>query len=454
MLSAYANSMKIPELRKRILFTFGIIALCRIAGNIPCPGVDPNELAKLFDAVSHNSGGGVMDMFNLFSGGALEKFAVAALGIMPYISASIIMQLMTPVIPSLEKLVREGDSGRQKITQYTRYLTLLICVVQGSAAAKVMANPGSVGLSGDAHPVLNAGPGFIMMTVIILTGGTMLLMWLGEQIDQRGIGNGASLIITVNILARMPQALIGMVNLVRAGGSTGGSPFTIIHALLMVAVFFVVCAATVALIQGHRKIPVRHAARQGGRSGVAGQTSYMPLRVNYSGVMPIIFGSAILMFPALILQKIPFARDHGWGRWFAYGSNSYMIMFGLAILLFSFFWVANQFNPIQIADDMQKRGGYIPGIRPGQPTAEFLDYTMTRITLAGALFLTVLALFPMVMANQFKIPGLVAQFFGGTSLLIIAGVMLDTMRQVEAHLLSRHYDGFLTKGHLRGRRRM
>jgi preprotein translocase subunit SecY len=452
MLSAYANSMKIPELRKRIFFTFGVIALCRLACNIPCPGVDPKELDALFRAMSSSGAGGVMDVFNLFSGGALQKFAVAALGIMPYISASIIVQLMTPVIPALEKMMREGDSGRQKITQYTRYLAVIICIIQGSALAKGMANPAGMGLPGGANPVANPDWLFMLTTVSVLTCGAMLLMWLGEQIDRFGIGNGASLIITVNIVARMPQALYGMLKLILAGGEGSGQNFTIIHGLLLVAVFFAVCAATVALIQGHRKIPVRHANRSGGRAASAGQTSYMPLRVNYSGVMPIIFASAVLMFPPILLRLIPYTQS--WTRFFSYGSPWYMSFYALAILLFSFFWVANQFNPIQISDDLQKRGGYVPGIRPGQPTAEFLDYTMTRITLAGSLFLVALAVFPMIMARQFNIPSLVAQFFGGTSLLIIAGVMLDTMRQVEAHLLSRHYDGFMKKGHLRSRRRM
>ncbi len=453
MLSAYANSFKIPELRKRILFTFGIIALVRLTSTIPCPGVDPKQLEELFNALSRNVGGeGVMNLFNVFSGGALEKFAVGALGIMPYISASIIMQLMTPVLPPLEKLSREGESGRQKINQYTRYLTVIICVIQGSMLAKTMMSPGALGLPDIGQPVRDANLGFFISTVIIVTGGTMLIMWLGEQVTERGIGNGASIIITINIVARLPEAIFGMFQLIMAGGAQGGQRFTIIHGLILIALFAVVTAATVALTQGHRKIPVRHASRGGSRSGGAGQTSYMPLRVNYSGVMPIIFGSAILMFPALLFQWIPYARTQGWGRFFAYGSGWYMFFFGVMILLFSFFWVANQFNPIQIADDLQKNGGYIPGIRPGHPTGEFLDYTMTRITLAGALFLIGLAIFPMILAQGFDVQPLIAQFFGGTSLLIIVGVILDTMRQMEAHLLSRHYDGFLKKGHLRSRR--
>jgi preprotein translocase subunit SecY len=262
------------------------------------------------------------------------------------------------------------------------------------------------------------------------------------------------LIISVNIIARLPAAVLGMASLVAAGGGAGTGPrnFTIIHVLIMLAMFFVVCAATVMLTQGHRKVPIKYARRMaGGRFG-SGQTSYMPLRVNYSGVMPIIFASALLMFPRFIFQWIPYTRMHGWSRFVAYGSPWYMFFYGLMILVFSFFWVANQFNPIQIADDLQKHGGFIPGVRPGQPTAEFLDRTMTRITFAGAIFLTGIAILPMILARQFNIPYLVAQFFGGTSLLIIVGVMLDTMRQVESHLLSRHYDGFLHKGRLRSRR--
>ncbi len=455
MLSAYANSLKIPELRKRIFFTFAVIALCRVAGNIPCPGVDPEALAEMFGRMN-KGGGGVLDMFNLFSGGALQRFAVGALGIMPYISASIIMQLMMPVIPQLEKMVREGESGRQKFNQITRYVTVLICIIQGSMFAAAMMNPDRLGLPGGAGVVTDPGVGFIVRTVITLTAGAMLLMWLGEMITERGIGNGASLIITVNIVARLPQALSNMVKLVLAGSGAGTESFTIIHVMILFAMFFVVCGATVALTQGHRKIPVRYARRMAGRGAPgSAQTSYLPLRVNYSGVMPIIFAGAILMFPNMLLRFLP---PTSWivqklSPLFAPRSTGYMFFYGAMILLFSFFWVANQFNPIQIADDLQKHGGYVPGIRPGHPTAEFLDHTMTRITLAGALFLTLLAIFPMLLGEQFKIPPVIAQFFGGTSLLIIVGVMLDTMRQVEAHLLSRHYDGFLQKGKLRSRSR-
>jgi preprotein translocase subunit SecY len=288
------------------------------------------------------------------------------------------------------------------------------------------------------------------------------MMWLGEQITERGIGNGASLIITVNIVARLPAAIGGMVELVRTQGATGagagGQPFTIIHMLIFCVLFFVVCAFTVALTQGRRQIPIRYAGRKaagGGRFGGVAQTHYMPLQVNYSGVMPVIFASAILMFPRMIVsfQRMPnFVQTWG-ARLFTPGTGWYMLFYGLMILLFSYFWVANQFNPVRIADDLQKGGGYIPGVRPGQPTADFLDRIMTHITFAGALFLIALALSPMLLSQRFNVPFMVAEFFGGTSLLIIVGVMLDTMRQVESHLVSRHYDGFLSKGHLRSRRR-
>ncbi|MBN2451972.1 MAG: preprotein translocase subunit SecY [Lentisphaeria bacterium] len=445
MLAAYANSWRIPELRKRILFTAGIIALCRLTANIPCPGIDAGALAELFRRGNEGSGG-VLDMFNLFSGGALERFAVGALGIMPYISASIIMQLMMPVIPTLEKMVREGESGRQKFNQITRYVTVVICVIQGAIFATAMMRPEDLQLGGGGV-VLNPGPSFVVMSVITLTAGAMFIMWLGEMITERGIGNGASLIITVNIVDRLPRSLQSLWKLWRSGGD-----ITVIHVLILFAMFFLVCGATVAITQGHRKIPVRYARRMAGRTGVsAGTTSYLPLRINYSGVMPIIFAGAILSIPTMVLRVFP-RLNAFLGPWFAYGNYRYMLLYSVMILLFSFFWVANQFNPVQIADDLQKRGGYIPGIRPGQPTAEFLDNTMTRITLAGAIFLTLLAIMPMFLYQRFRIPPLVAQFFGGTSLLIIVGVMLDTMRQVESHLLSRHYDGFLKKGHLRSRR--
>ena len=453
MLSAYMNCYKIPELRKRLLITFGLVALCRLVCFIPCPGVDPTELAKLLKSLGGPQGqNGLLDVMNMFSGGAMEKFAVGALGIMPYISASIILQLMTPVIPFLERMVREGESGRQKYNQIMKYVTLVICFIQGGmfASAMVGSNSGE-----NAVQVAHMGFGFIVMTIISLTAGAMLVMWLGEMISEYGIGNGASIIITVNIIARLPGALSSLIKLVFSGVMVGDAEITPVHLVILLALFFAVTAGAIALTQGHRKIPVCYASRRMAGVGqtTTVQTSYLPLRVNYSGVMPIIFAGAILSFPMMIMRFLPNGRIIGWiASLLQYGSVSYVIIYGIMILVFSFFWVANQFNPIQIADDLQKQSGYIPSIQPGHATAEFLDHAMTRITFAGAIFLTVLAVFPMVLSNAMNINSQIAQFFGGTSLLIIVGVGLDTLRQIESYLLARHYDGFMEKGKIRSRR--
>ncbi len=453
LLSGYKNCFKIPELKKRILFTCGIIALCRLVSLIPCPGVNPAGLKGLFS--SGQGEGGMLDMLNLFSGGAIEQFAVGALGIMPYISASIILQLMTPVIPQLERMMREGESGQKKYNQYMRYLTVDISVVQGVMYASVMSNPSSVGLKGEAV-VLNPGFWFTVMTVITLTAGAMLVMWLGEMITEHGIGNGASLIITVNIVARLPGALQTLWKQFSMGGSTADSDLNLIHILILLVMFFLVTAATVALTLGAYRVPIRYAAkRMQGIGGTAtAQTSFLPLRVNYSGVMPIIFAGAILSFPLMLMRYLP--QTWGWVVWLEihlqYGSTGYLLTYGAMILVFSFFWVANQFNPIKIADDLQKNGGYIPGIRPGQATAEFLGKTMDRITLAGAIFLGALAVLPMLLSRSLNIQPTIAQFFGGTSLLIIVGVTLETLQQVENYLVARNYEGFMEKGRLRSRR--
>ena len=453
MFSAFINSLKVKELRNRIFFAAGVVVLCRIAAAIPCPGIDPQALTAYFNELSSSTGGGVFGMFNLFSGGALQKFAIATLGIMPYISSSIIITLLTPVLPSLEKLARQGDVGRQKITQYTRYLTVLVCIVQGSMAALAMMNPSRIGLPKPSQSlVLESVQGvqFIIVTVVILTAGTMVLMWLGEQVTKHGIGNGVSLIITVNIVARMPSAFATLYEMAKTEGGITDTRFKAVHLLILCLIFVVVTAATVLLTQGQRRIPIQMAKRAVGNKMKGGATSYMPLKVNYAGVMPIIFAGAIIMFPTMILQWIPFARKYL--VYLHYGTNGYMFLYGVMIMVFCYFWVANQFNPIKIADNLKKEGAYIPGIRPGQPTAVFLDATMTRITLAGSLFLATLALFPMTLYRAMSIPSIVASFFGGTSLLIIVGVMLDTLSQLESHLVMRNYDGFMKEGRIRGRR--
>lgn len=443
MLSAFANSFKIPELRQRILFTLGLVFICRLVAVVPTPGVDPVALAQLIRG-GDSTEGGFLSWMDLFSGGALRNCAVGALSIWPYISASIILQLMTAIVPALERLVREGDTGRQKLSQYTRYLTLVICVIQGLFLAVNLEDPRGLGIG---QVVTNPGLGFRLMTILTMTTGTMMLMWLGEQITERGIGNGISMVIMVNICSRLPAAIEVATRNVK-GGEMG--QFSIFEAAALLMLVFLVTAGTIALTQGQRKVPVHTTKRVVGRRVYGGQNTYMPLRVNYSGVMPIIFASALLTFPIIILRKLSWTANLAAA--FNFGEPLYMVAEAIMILFFSYFWVATQFNPLQIADDLKRNGGYVPGIRPGRPTAEYLDRTMTRVTLIGAIFLTIIAVIPGVMSQQFGVPWLVASFLGGTSLLIIVGVALDTMRQVESHLLMRHYDGFLKKGRLRGRR--
>jgi len=446
MFSAFGNSFKIPELRARILFTLGLIFVCRLIANIPTPGVDAGALQAMIADLERQTGGGFLGLLDMFSGGALQNVAIGALGIMPYISASIILQLMTAVVPSLERLAREGDAGRQKLTQYTRYLTVLICIVQGIFLAMTLLNPGSLGLRGTV--VTMSSVSFVILATVCVTTGSMLIMWLGEQITQRGIGNGISLIITVGIVSRLPRAIAAAWQMF----TTVGTPFTIFHLIGLLIMLFLVIAGTIAVTQGQRKIMIQYAKRVVGNKVYGGQNTYMPLRINYSGVMPIIFAQSILMFPAILFKKIDLPFFQKLAELLAHESAVYMVLYGLMILFFSYFWVATQFHPVQIADDLKKHGGYVPGIRPGRATAEYLDNTMTRITLAGAVFLTLIAVIPTLLATKLEIPWIVAAFFGGTSLLIMVGVMLDTMRQIESHLLMRHYDGFLTKGRLRGRR--
>lgn len=455
MLSAFLNAFKIKELRNKILFTAGVIVLCRIAANIPCPGVDTKNLKTYFDSFGADSAAGqFMGMFDLFSGGALQQFAIGALGIMPYISASIIMQLLVPVVPSLEKLSREGEVGRGRINQYTRYLTILICIVQGAMAAVAMTTPSNLGLPAPDPAfrlVTNPGFGFIAMSVCILTAGTMILVWLGERITEHGIGNGVSIIITINIIERLPQALAGLYEMMISGATAGGGRFRPVHLLILLMLFAVVTALTVILTQGQRRIPIQMAKKIIG-SKMTGGSTYIPLKVNFSGVMPIIFAGAILIFPGVLLRAIPVQSIQRMSAYFNHDTYTYMVCYGILILLFSYFWVANMFNPIQVADNLKKEGAYIPGIRPGKPTSDFLDYSMTRITFAGALFLLGLAILPMLLYKWFRIPYNVASFFGGTSLLIIVGVTIDTLSQMESHLVMKNYDGFLKRGRLRSRK--
>jgi len=460
MLLAFSNCFKIPELRQRILFTLAMIVIIRIGAAIPCPGVNAAVLGEFFKTViDRQQQGSVIGLFNLFGGGALENCAIFSLGIMPYISASIMMQLVTAVVPSMGKMARE-EGGRQKITQYTRVMTIALCLFQGYLFARGFETPAKIPLLqgiGDIEARIGRlvpDPGLIfeMVTVISLTTGTMLLMWLGEQITDKGIGNGISMVITVGIVARIPAALVqGFQKLVPPAGS-GVEPANPLMLVAMLAFLFAVIAGTIAVTQAMRKIPIQYAKQVRGNKVYGGQSSFLPLKVNYAGVMPIIFAQSLLLFPPMVLGFL--FHDAPWAHSFTNSMNEgslYYFLYGGMILFFSYFWVATQFNPVQIADDLKKHGGFIPGVRPGQPTSEFLDFSMTRLTLAGAVFLTILAVLPMMLRRSFGIPYMTAQFFGGTSLLIMVGVMLDTMRQTETYLLQRHYDGFLKKGRLRGR---
>ena len=458
MWRALLNAWRVKELRNRLLFTALIIVLVRFASSIPCPGVNPSALEDFISDLASNNktGGGLMAMIDIFSGGAMTHFALGALGIMPYITASIIMQLLVPVIPALEKLQREGESGRGKITQYTRYLTLVVCAFQGVMVAMAMINPERIGLRAPANPLFVGNEMlFIIVNVLVLTCTTMVFTWLGEQVTERGIGNGVSLIITIGIVSRMPHAVIQLVEMAAKGATPTGAPFRPVQLLLLLAVFFIVTAATILLSQGYRRVPIQM-VRKGSGGRMTDGSTYMPLKVNFANVMPIIFAGAIMMFPAMLFGVL--ARRQGasdiWGtlaQAFQHDTLTYAVVYGILIILFSFFWVANQFNPLQIADNLKKEGAFIPGISPGQPTADFLDAAMTRVTAGGAVFLLALALFPMFLYNTFGIPFMVAQFFGGTSLLIMVGVVLDTMSQLESHLTMRHYEGFLKSGRLRSR---
>ena len=457
MFSAFTNSLKIPELRSRILYTLSLLFVARVAAHIPLPGIDPHPLQQFFADQTAGGGGALVGLYNMFTGGALVKGAIAALGIMPYISASIIFQLMTAVVPALSRLQQEGDVGRQKLTQYTRYATVVICIVQGALLILALENPGRLFPGYDVNlygPIVMVGKvGFLITSVLYMTAGTMLLMWLGEQITQRGIGNGVSLLITIGILSDIPAAAAATYQLFFApiGVARLGLP----QGIVMVLLFLVVTMGIIMVVQGQRKIPVQYAKRVVGNKVMGGQSSFLPLKVNYSGVMPVIFASAILLFPQQIFSQIgaafnikfliEFSEQLLRGHW-----TYYAIYAGL-ILFFSYFWVSVMFKPIQIADDLKKYGGYIPGVRPGEPTAQFLDFIMTRLTLAGALFLTVIAVMPDFLLFELNVPQRIAIFFGGTGMLITVGVILDTMRQVETFLLQRHYDGFLKKGRVRAR---
>lgn len=437
MISGLQNISKIPELRNRILFTFGMLAVYRIGIFVPTPGIDTQALGAFFEAQA--KGGSLLGLIDMFTGGALSQFSVFALGIMPYISASIIIQLLTVVIPYLERLSKEGDAGRKKITQYTRYGTVGLSIIQGMGIAFGLENMKSP--IGDLV-VPTPGWGFRIMAVLTLTAGTAFLMWLGERISENGIGNGISMIIFAGIVARFPSAIFNTAQLMRTG------EMSIFMMLIIGLIMIAVVGAIILMERGHRKIPVQYAKRVVGRKVYGGSSTHLPLRVNTAGVIPPIFASSLLMFPATIANFI----DHPWAQGMANllspGAIFYNVVYILLIIFFCYFYTAVQFNPVDVADNMKKYGGYIPGIRPGKRTADYIDKVLTRITLGGALYLSAVCVLPTILIRQFNVPF----YFGGTALLIVVGVALDTMTQVESHMLTRHYEGFLKKGRLKGRR--
>ncbi len=429
------NLANIPELRRRLLFLLGALAIYRIAVQIPTPGINADALVALFS----RAGGTIFGFIDMFSGGALRKLSICALGIMPYISASIILQLLTVVFPSIKEMQKEGPEGRRKIAYYTRYLTVAICLIQGFGIA--------VGLERMTGPngqpiVMFPGWGFRFLTMITLTTGTVFLMWLGEQMTEHGIGNGISMLIFAGIVARLPSAVVNTVRFVKTGEL---SPVVLVFVLILVVA---VVGFTVFMERAQRRIPVHYARRMVGRQIMGGQTTYLPLKVNMAGVIPPIFASSVLMFPATVASFVPVASVQHIANLFRPGTLVYEVIFVALIIFFCYFYTAIIFNPEEVAENLQKYGGFIPGIRPGRATIEFLDRVVTRITLIGAIYVAAICVLPTILIAKFNVPF----YFGGTALLIVVGVAMDTMAQIESHLLTRHYEGLLKQGRLRGRR--
>ncbi len=452
MLQAFGNIFKVPELRRKVLFTLFIIVVYRLGAHTPTPGIDGTALARFFDSISRGAGGQLFGIMGLFSGGALQKATIFALGIMPYISASIILQLLTVVIPQLEKLAKEGgEEGRKKIIQYTRYGTVVLAIIQTFFISLWLENPHA--FQGTVI-VPNPGWGFRLMTILTLTTGTAFIMWLGEQIDQYGIGNGMSILITAGIIESIPIALYQTWVLL--------SPLDPAHQqlawwkfILMIGLFIGTVVGVILIIQGQRKIPVQYAKQIRGQKMYGGQSTYLPLKVNQAGVIPIIFAQSVILFPATMAGFFPKAGFLSTvAHSLTHGTLLYSALYAFLILFFTFFYTAITFNPIEVADNLQKFGGFIPGVRPGKNTAETLDHIMTRIAMSGAIFLTIIALFPDFLSSPkaLNIPFLIASFFGGTGLLIIVGVILDVMQSLESQLLMRHYEGFVKRGKLKARR--
>ena len=436
MVGGFQNIFKIPELKKRILATFALLMVYRIGCAVPTPGIDGDALATFFARAK----GTLLGLFDMFSGGALERLSVFALGIMPYISASIILQLLTVAVPHLDRLSKEGESGRKKITQYTRYGTVVLSIIQGfgiSIGLESMSAPGG------APVVAYPGWSFRLMTVLTLTAGTAFIMWLGEQITERGIGNGISLIIFAGIVARMPSAIGNTFRLMKTGEM---GAFLV---LLMGVAMVVVVGIIIFMERGQRRIPVQYAKRIVGRKMYGGQSTHLPLKINTAGVIPPIFASSIIMFPATVANFIKVPWMQSISQAMTPGGIVYNLVYVGFIIFFCYFYTAVTFNPVDVADNMKKYGGYIPGIRPGKRTADYIDKVLTRITFGGALYVSAVCVLPTILIARFNVPF----YFGGTALLIVVGVAIDTISQMESHMLGRHYEGFMKKGGaIKGRR--
>ncbi len=434
-MSGLQSAANIPELRRRVLFTLIMLAVYRMGVQIPTPGINGEALSAFFT----QNAGTLFGMFNMFSGGALENFSIFALGIMPYISASIIIQLLTVVIPQLEALKKEGPAGTRKITQYTRYGTVFLSVIQGTFIAVGL--EGMTGPGGEAI-VLLPGIQFKLMTMLTLTSGTAFIMWLGEQMTERGIGNGISLIIFAGIVARGPAAIVNSIQLIKAG------EIALFFVPFLVLFMFCVIAIIVFFETSQRRIPIQYAKRVVGRKVYGGQSSHLPLKINISGVIPPIFASSIMMFPATIGSFIQIDWVQRVSAAMSPGTVYYYLCYIGMIVFFCFFYTAVTFKPDDVAENLKKNGGFIPGIRPGKKTAEFIDKVLTRLTVVGAIYLSTVCVLPTILISQFNIPF----FFGGTALLIVVGVGIDTISQIESHLHMRNYEGFMKQGKIKGRR--
>ena len=456
MLQSIKRVFQIPELKAKILFTLLLLAACRIGSFIPVPGINGEIAVSFF----RNATGGAQNLFqmvDIFSGGAFSQMTVIALGVVPYISASIIMQLLTALVPSLQREVRENpEQGKRKINKLTRLLTVILSVLQAFVFARYavqmnLSRPGIV--EGELLEIQMFGMPwlFYLLVIFTMTTGTILLMWIGEQITEKGIGNGMSLIITIGILSSLPTALGLILQQLNLDSQVPGQ-MNFATVMVLMGVFVLITIATILVIQGHRRIPLQYARRVVGRKEVQGGNSYIPLKVNYAGVIPVIFASSLLMFPATIGT---FIGKGNWigevASWISPGGTLYMVLFVGLIIFFTYFWTATQFRPDQIASDMKKNGAFIPGIRQGKPTQDYLEATMNRVTLLGAVFLALIAILPTIVGRMLGVPPSISYFFGGTALLILVGVVLDTMKQVESHLLMKRYDGFMKHGKVRGR---